>query len=94
MRLCFLTPNYPSQHGGSGVGTQVRTLARGLVRQGQAVTVVTLADAGTPGASDDQGVAVWRARAGNLHWYAYKLPVLGRLRPARSGRRCGCAGCR
>jgi glycogen synthase len=79
MRLCFLTPNYPSQHGGSGVGTQVRTLARGLVRHGHAVTVVALANAGTPGASDDQGVAVWRARAGNLHWYAYKLPVLGRL---------------
>lgn len=79
MRICFISLDYPSSRAGGGVGQQVRSLGRALVRKGHHVTVIALMAAGLEQFSEDQGVKVHRVSAGNLHWYTHKVPVVGSL---------------
>lgn len=79
INLCFLSWDYPSSWSGGGVGTQVRTLGRALVRAGHRVTVVALGGGGLPGYCEDDGIRVHRVRQGNGHWYLHKLPGAGLL---------------
>lgn len=77
MHICHLSLDYPTGTGGSGVGTQVHTLAHALVADGHEVTVIALAETGLPDREDDHGVRIRRVRPGSLHWYVSKLPWLG-----------------
>ncbi|MFP3939188.1 MAG: glycosyltransferase [Thermoanaerobaculia bacterium] len=56
-RFLFLTQTYP-RFAGDTAGPFIRELARGLVRSGDAVTVLTPHAAGVGAAWDDDGVAV------------------------------------
>ena len=78
MHICFLSLDYPTKTGGSGVGTQVHTLAHAMVAEGHRATVLALAARGEPDLENDCGVHVRRVHPGNLHWYSTKIPWLGR----------------
>jgi glycosyltransferase involved in cell wall biosynthesis/LmbE family N-acetylglucosaminyl deacetylase len=79
MHICFNALDYPSSVRGSGVGNQVRLLARALVREGHRVSVIDLASDHLPDVAQDGNVTIYRVRCSNWHWYLSKLPVLGRL---------------
>jgi glycogen synthase len=79
VNIVYLCLDYPSEHGGSGVGSQTQSLAHGLREQGHRITVVALATQNQVELFDDNGVAVIRVRPGNLHWYVSKLPLLGNI---------------
>ena len=77
MHILHLSLDYPSGTGGSGVGTQVHTLAHALIASGHQVTVLALAEKGQPDRQDDRGIEIRRIQPGNIHWYASKIPWLG-----------------
>jgi glycosyltransferase involved in cell wall biosynthesis len=80
VNICFASLNYPlNGHATSGVGSQVRSLAHSLVQAGHSVSVVDLALNGQDSIVEDRGVQVYRVRSGNLHWFAGKLPLVGKL---------------
>lgn len=59
MHICYITAEYPIRdlpHG--GVGTFTRSLGRGLVGRGMAVSVIRLADVSAPESVMDEGVNV------------------------------------
>lgn len=76
MRICFATPVYPRGGAASGVGTAVRTLARQLVKNGNAVTVVALSVSALP-PEEDEGVQIHWVPSGQFHWYFRRIPFLG-----------------
>ncbi len=77
MHILHLSLDYPSGTGGSGVGTQVHTLAHALIASGHQVTVLALAEQGQPDQQDDRGIEIRRIQPGSIHWYASKIPWLG-----------------
>ncbi len=77
MHICFASLDYPTAAGGGGVGTYVRALGRELVRLGHQVSVIALASDRLESPFEDQGIKVYIARSGNLHWYASRFPVFG-----------------
>ncbi len=82
MRIVFVCDEYPpGPHG--GIGTMVRTLARGLVADGHEVRVVGSYDRRYP-APDyevDEGVQVWRARLGRgpLAWLRARIALRAKV---------------
>lgn len=79
MNICFPSLSYPlNGDATSGVGSQVRLLAHSLIDSGNSISVVDLAERAQV-VTDDRGAEVHRMRCGNLHWYAGKLPLLGKL---------------
>jgi glycosyltransferase involved in cell wall biosynthesis len=80
MNICFASLNYPLDgRATSGVGSQVRWLAHSLVQAGHSVSVIDLATDGQNSITEDRGVKLYRMRRGNLHWFAGKLPLVGKL---------------
>src|SRR5882672_1244051 len=80
MNICFASLNYPlNERATSGVGSQVRWLAQSLVKAGHSVSVIDLATNGQNCIVEDRGVKVYRMRSRNLHWFAGKLPFVGKL---------------
>src|SRR5579871_2862746 len=79
MHICFNALDYPSSARGSGVGNQVRLLARALMRQGHRVCVIDLSSPDLPDVSHEDSITIYRVRCSNWHWYLSRLPVLGRL---------------
>jgi glycosyltransferase involved in cell wall biosynthesis len=78
MHICFPSLSYPlNDEPTSGVGAQVRVLARALSEAGHEVSVIDLAT--QPSLSADSGVTVHRVRISNLHWFLGKLPVVGKV---------------
>lgn len=79
MRLCFATPTYleAAQPTNSGVATATHTLARGLQQAGHEVHVVALSRA-VSGEAVVEGVPVHYVAPDQLHWYASKVPLIGR----------------
>lgn len=78
MRIAFVCDEYPpGPHG--GIGTMVRTLARGLAADGHGVRVVGAysRDYPAPDYEVDGGVQVWRARTprGPLGWLRARLAL-------------------
>jgi glycosyltransferase involved in cell wall biosynthesis/LmbE family N-acetylglucosaminyl deacetylase/SAM-dependent methyltransferase len=63
----------------SGVGSQVRMLAHGLIDAGNSISIIDLADSDQVIVKDDRGAEVHRMRGGNLHWLAGKLPLAGKV---------------
>ncbi len=81
MRLCFVTPDYPTElsQSGSGIGTFTHRLARELHRQGVHIEVISGKSGAEPTAFDDEGVSVYYTRPlGNVHYYASRLPLVRR----------------
>lgn len=78
MRICFLSLDYPSATGGGGVGSQVREIARAMVKAGHDASVIALTS-GEPREFSDQGVLVHQVRPSNIHWYFFKLPLLNMI---------------
>src|SRR5258706_5135725 len=80
MNICFPSLSYPMNGGAtSGVGSQVRMLAHGLIDAGNSISIIDLADSDQVIVKDDRGAEVHRMRAGNLHWFAGKLPLAGKV---------------
>ena len=80
MNICFASLNYPVDgRATSGVGSQVQWVAQSLVKAGHSVSVIDLATNGQNSIVEDRGVKVYRRRSGNLHWFAGKLPFVGKL---------------
>ncbi len=79
MHFGFLALDYPSAESGGGVGSQIRVLARTLVKAGHRATVVALRENGSPARAQDQGVEVHRVSPGNLHWYLSRIPGMNSL---------------
>ncbi|MHB1222541.1 MAG: glycosyltransferase family 4 protein [Gemmatimonadaceae bacterium] len=82
MRVVFVCDEYPpGPHG--GIGTMVRTLARGLVASGHEVRVLGsyAHDYPAPDYEVDAGVHVWRARVprGPLGWVRARLALRARV---------------
>lgn len=78
MRILFVCDEYPpGPHG--GIGTMVRTLARGLVADGHSVRVLGsyARSYPAPDYENDEGVEVWRARVGRgpLAWLRARLEL-------------------
>src|SRR6202041_1753634 len=61
------------------VGTQIRLLAKALVKAGHRVSVVALRENGTPARAQDGGVEVHRVSPGNVHWYLSRIPGMDSL---------------
>lgn len=80
MNICFASLNYPlNGRATSGVGSQVQWLAQSLVKAGHSVSVIDLATNGQDSIVEDRGVKIYRMRSRNLHWFAGKLPLVGKL---------------
>src|SRR5258706_8490960 len=80
MNICFPSLSYPMNGGAtSGVGSQVRMLAHGLIDAGNSISIIELADSDQVIVKDDRGAEVHRVRAGNLHWFVGKLPLAGKV---------------
>lgn len=80
MNICFASLNYPHDgNAASGVGSQVRSLARALVKLDNSVSVIDLAGKDQESIVEDRGVKVYRMRSGNLHWFVSKLPLIGKV---------------
>ena len=78
MNICFAALSYrPDGEQGSGVGSQVRVLAHGLVAAGHSVGVVSLAK--DPTITDDLGVQIDYVSSGTLHWFVSRVPLVGKL---------------
>ena len=76
MKVCFICSEYPpGPHGGEGTFTQL--MARALVRRGHDVRVAGVYPRSYPSPEweNDQGVEVWRLKAGKrrLSWIADRL---------------------
>jgi glycosyltransferase involved in cell wall biosynthesis/LmbE family N-acetylglucosaminyl deacetylase/SAM-dependent methyltransferase len=80
MNICFPSLSYPMNGGAtSGVGSQVRMLAHGLIDAGNSISVIDLAENDQVIVKDDRGAEIHRMRGGNLHWFAGKLPFVGKV---------------
>lgn len=80
MNICFASLNYPlNGNASSGVGSQIRLLARALVESDNSVSVIDLSANGQDSIVEDRGVKVYRMRSGNLHWFISKLPLVGKV---------------
>lgn len=82
MRVVFVCDEYPpGPHG--GIGTMVRTIARGLVAEGHEVRVVGSypRDYPAPDHEVDEGVQVWRQRVprGPLGWVRARVALRARV---------------
>jgi glycosyltransferase involved in cell wall biosynthesis/LmbE family N-acetylglucosaminyl deacetylase len=78
MHICFPSLSYPlNGEPASGVGSQVRLLGHALAEAGHSISVVDLAS--EPNViTDAPGINVYRVCAGKLHWFAGKLPLVGK----------------
>jgi glycosyltransferase involved in cell wall biosynthesis/LmbE family N-acetylglucosaminyl deacetylase len=79
MHFGFLALDYPSAESGGGVGSQIRVLARTLVKAGHRATVVALRENGSPARAQDEGVEIHRVSPGNIHWYLSRIPGMNWL---------------
>src|SRR5258706_11840124 len=79
MHFGFLALDYPPAPSGGGVGSQIRVLAKTLVKAGHQATVVALGEPGAPSPTQDEGVNVFRIAPGNLHWYVSRFPGMNSL---------------
>ncbi len=80
MNICFPSLNYPINGcATSGVGSQVRLLAHSLIDAGNSISVVDLAENDEFDVTDERGTQVLRMRNGKLHWFAGKLPLVGKV---------------
>ncbi len=79
MKVCFAVPTYlePERPINSGVATATHTLARGLQEAGHQVRVVALSRA-VQGAAVLEGVPIHYVTPDQLHWYAFKTPLIGK----------------
>ena len=82
MNICFATLSYPlNGSASSGVGSQVQAIAHSLIDAGHTVSVLNLTtkESRTGTAErDGRGVEIYHVRSGNLHWFAGKLPFVGK----------------
>ncbi|HEY6231366.1 MAG TPA: glycosyltransferase family 4 protein [Pyrinomonadaceae bacterium] len=79
MNICFATLSYPRNgSANSGVGSQVQTIAHSLIDAGHNVSVLNLTTKEETRETDDRGVEIYNVRSGNLHWFASKLPFVGK----------------
>src|SRR6266542_1659648 len=80
MNICFPSLSYPMNGGAtSGVGSQVRLLAHSLIEAGNSISVIDLAENQQITTTDDRGAQVHRMTSGKLHWFAGKLPLVGKV---------------
>ena len=80
MNICCPSLSYPvNGEATSGVGSQVRLLAHGLVDAGHTISVIDLAVDEPTVVADERGVEVYRERCGNVHWFVSKLPLVGKI---------------
>src|SRR6266542_3824841 len=80
MNICFPSLSYPMNGGAtSGVGSQVRLLAHSLIEAGNSISVIDLAENQQLTTTDDRGAKVHRMTSGKLHWFARKLPLVGKM---------------
>jgi glycosyltransferase involved in cell wall biosynthesis len=83
MRIALTTWGFPTQFSKSTNGIAVYTArtAKAMAQLGHDVTVVTTSADGMPNSyTTEEGVHVYQAPIGNLHWYFYK----SRMLPANS----------
>jgi glycosyltransferase involved in cell wall biosynthesis/LmbE family N-acetylglucosaminyl deacetylase/SAM-dependent methyltransferase len=79
MNICFPSLTYPvNGYASSGVGSQVRLLAHSLIDAGNSITVIDLAENEEANTKDEHGAQILRMKSGQLHWFAGKLPWLGK----------------
>jgi glycosyltransferase involved in cell wall biosynthesis/LmbE family N-acetylglucosaminyl deacetylase/SAM-dependent methyltransferase len=79
MNICFPSLTYPVNGcASSGVGSQVRLLAHGLIDSGNSISVIDLAENEEGNTTDEHGAQVLRMRSSKLHWFAGKLPLAGK----------------
>src|SRR2546426_674012 len=80
MNFCFPSLTYPVNGcASSGVGSQVRLLAHSLIDTGNSISVVDLAENEEVNTTDEHGAQILRMRSGRLHWFAGKLPLIGKV---------------
>src|ERR1700687_5014025 len=80
MNICFPSLSYPMNGSAtSGVGSQVRMLAHSLIDSGNSISVIDVAEKDQGTVTDDRGAEIHRMRSGNLHWFAGKLPLIGKV---------------
>ena len=80
MNICFPSLSYPvNGEATSGVGSQVRLLAHGLMGAGHTTSVVDLALDEPTVVTDDRGVEIYRERCTKVHWLVSKLPLIGKI---------------
>lgn len=76
MRIALSTWGFPTPHSKAvnGIAAYTATTAKYMARLGHDVSVITTHADGMPGSyTTDDGVRVFTASSGNLHWYLYKL---------------------
>jgi glycosyltransferase involved in cell wall biosynthesis len=82
MNICFATLSYPlNGRATSGVGSQVQTIAHSLIDSGNTVSVLNLTTQRSRTEADERderGVEIYHVRSSNLHWFAGKLPLIGK----------------
>jgi glycosyltransferase involved in cell wall biosynthesis/LmbE family N-acetylglucosaminyl deacetylase len=79
MNICFPSLTYPvNGYASSGVGSQVRLLAHSLIDAGNSISVVDLAENEEASTTDEHGAQILRMKSGTLHWFAAKLPLVGK----------------
>jgi len=82
MNICFATLSYPLNGGAtSGVGSEVQAIAHSLIDAGHSVSVLNLTTEEERTETDDRderGAQIHHVRSGNLHWFAGKLPFVGK----------------
>jgi len=79
MNICFATLSYPLDGSvTSGVGSQVQAIAHSLIDAGHTVSVLKLTTKEETTETDGRGVEIHHVRSGNLHWFAGKLPFIGK----------------
>jgi len=82
MNICFATLSYPRNGSAtSGVGSQVQAVAHSLIDAGNSVSVLNLTtkeENTETHERDGRGVEIHQVRSGNLHWFAGKLPFIGK----------------
>jgi glycosyltransferase involved in cell wall biosynthesis len=71
------TWGFPTPHSKSTNGIAVYTArtAKALTQLGHQVTVITSDAEGMPIEYEQDGIAIYQAKPGNIHWYLYKLGV-------------------
>jgi glycosyltransferase involved in cell wall biosynthesis len=77
MHICFATLDYPVKGSGGGVATVTRLLAQGMAARGHQVSVVRLGSKPQVAYADGP-VQVHTFTQGSLHYYAGKMPLLGK----------------
>ncbi len=75
--IVFLSFDYPTHAGGSGVGNQTRLLARALVERTYKVSVISLPTGSHNNRYTDEGIEVYEIYPPQWHGYISRIPLIG-----------------